>query len=179
MKKMFLAVAAASFMISSAAYAAVTYDPATGGFAGKGDIQSAFGWNNTEMQAAANQIDFLWEVSGATYEIVCEFDTQSEGKKSEIKHHVSSETLSTSVSGTVQGDPRAKRQDVTGFNLGAANLSGSSVGVPSVGDPCKFGQGNSFNDAISAVNQLTGGSVGGLYAIDTVTGRKVLIYAAQ
>jgi hypothetical protein len=42
-----------------AANAAVTFDPATGtGFVGKGDVQSALGYNNTQLQKNANSLVF-------------------------------------------------------------------------------------------------------------------------
>ena len=41
------------------AFAAVTFDPATGtGFVGKGDVQTAFGWNNAQLQANAGGVAF-------------------------------------------------------------------------------------------------------------------------
>jgi opacity protein-like surface antigen len=57
MKKMLLAAGIALATISTAAVAAVTFDPATGtGFVGKGDIQLAFGWNNKAAQDNATAL---------------------------------------------------------------------------------------------------------------------------
>lgn len=44
---------------ATAAMASVTFDPATGtGFAGKGDVQLTFGWNNAVLQKNADGVQF-------------------------------------------------------------------------------------------------------------------------
>ena len=43
---------------ASAAQAAVTIDDAGKGFIGKGDVQTALGYNNTQMQANASKLKF-------------------------------------------------------------------------------------------------------------------------
>src|SRR5688500_5861174 len=51
-------------LLPAAAHAAVTFDPATGiGFAGKGYVPLAFGWNNNQLQANAGQLTFRSEQS--------------------------------------------------------------------------------------------------------------------
>ncbi len=41
------------------AFAAVTFDPATGtGFVGKGDVQLIYGWNNKQLQDNAANVQF-------------------------------------------------------------------------------------------------------------------------
>lgn len=44
--------AAITLLAAGPALAAVTYDPATGGFAGKGDVQLAFDLSNKQLQDA-------------------------------------------------------------------------------------------------------------------------------
>jgi hypothetical protein len=57
-------VAAALMLTASAAvFASVTFDPVSGtGFVGKGDVQSAFGWNNAALQRNAGGVTFAAEV---------------------------------------------------------------------------------------------------------------------
>jgi hypothetical protein len=44
---------------AGAVFAAVTFDPETGtGFVGKGDVQTAFGWNNKQLQDNAGLVQF-------------------------------------------------------------------------------------------------------------------------
>src|SRR5918996_4693526 len=49
------AIVAAFAIGMTAAFALVTFDPSTGtGFVGKGDVQTAFGWNNKQLQNNAS-----------------------------------------------------------------------------------------------------------------------------
>jgi len=36
----------------------VSYFPETGGFVGKGDVQTALGWNNAQLQTNASAVKF-------------------------------------------------------------------------------------------------------------------------
>lgn len=69
--KVAVSATAAVILTASAAGAAVTFDPATGtGFIGKGDVQTALGWNNKALQTA--------EANGGiafTYKAVTEQET--------------------------------------------------------------------------------------------------------
>jgi hypothetical protein len=66
-----LAFVAALLVVLPAA-ASVTFDPLTGtGFVGKGDVQSAFGWNNQQLQANAAGVSFTYIVEG-TLSQTCE-----------------------------------------------------------------------------------------------------------
>lgn len=175
MKKMFLAAAAASLMISSAAYAAVTYDPATGGFAGKGDIQSAFGWNNTQLQLSAGDITFRWG-STADYDVVCMWIT---GPDHNRKSHRVTTRLEGQVGATVASGTRTgPRDQVTGFNLQPVSASSSSAPYR-VGDSCDAEDvdGNAKKGTIESVTLIGGGSTGGLYVSDGTT--EVLLLAAS
>ena len=139
---------------ASAASAAVTFDPATGnGFVGKGDVQYTYNWNNARLQANAASVDFQYQ-SMQDYEVTCEFDTL-QGRVTERRtvHHVTTKELNTSVSRDIGTVTRKNPQgDVNGFSLtGIESSSERGEPVPAIGDECKFGAGNSFNDAITAV----------------------------
>ena len=84
MKKIMLGVAAAALM-TTAASASVDGDAATGWFVGKGDVQTAFGWNNATLQTEAGDVSFRYDTS-ADYDVTCEWDT--ENKKGTIHHSV-------------------------------------------------------------------------------------------
>jgi hypothetical protein len=108
--------------------AAVTFDPGTGtGFAGKGDVQDAFGWNNAQLQENAADVEFYYE-EDAVYSLVC----------SRI-HHIQGYQQQTfgdrvaSVEAEVEYDKRRNRQDqITGFNLSSlGEQSGQDATCPS------------------------------------------------
>jgi hypothetical protein len=64
------AIAAAMLLGSAGTAAAYTIDGDGNGFVGKGEVQLAFGWNNTQVQTAAPGVSFtLSEV--AEYTMVC------------------------------------------------------------------------------------------------------------
>jgi hypothetical protein len=69
---------AGAIVTSAAVMAAVVFNPATGeGFVGKGDVQSAFGWNNARLQSNAGGVTFTF---GAEVEqsVVCQHETGSQ-----------------------------------------------------------------------------------------------------
>lgn len=74
MRRLLVAVTVAgAAALAAVAYADVTFDPATGtGFVGKGDVQSAFGWNNKQLQnnATAGYVRFAY-VEAITTIIEC------------------------------------------------------------------------------------------------------------
>ena len=83
MKKLFSGLAAGALamgIMASSAFAAVTFDPATGtGFVGKGDVQTAMGWNNAELQKNAENLKFTY-VTETTYAVAVTWTT-GEGKR--------------------------------------------------------------------------------------------------
>jgi hypothetical protein len=108
----------AILLTATVAFAAVTFDPATGiGFVGKGDVQLAFGWNNSQLQQNASGVSFAY------------FDTTTEVKECRYKEGEGrdavwvvsgSRTVSTGVSSDVAVEKRKNSQDsVTGFDLTA------------------------------------------------------------
>jgi hypothetical protein len=63
MRKVIIGIMAVAMLaiIPAAASASVTYDAATGkGFVGKGDVQTAYGWNNAALQANAAGVTFAF-----------------------------------------------------------------------------------------------------------------------
>ncbi|WP_066310410.1 hypothetical protein [Bacillus sp. FJAT-29814] len=135
MKKIFSGLAAGALtlgILASSAFAAVTFDPTTGtGFVGKGDVQTALGYNNAKMQAEAKNLVFTYK-SQDTYAITVTWTT-GEGTKGEQTHYVTHERSSTVNSG-VSYDPR-KANQYTGFILtGLENTSETGGAIPKVGD---------------------------------------------
>lgn len=103
---------AASLALAAPAIAAVTFDPATGsGFVGKGDVQLAFGWNNSQLQQQAGSVSFA-AVSETATEVswVC---TNTKNENTQERER----TTTTSTSGVVSAVTRDSRKQVTGFNL--------------------------------------------------------------
>jgi hypothetical protein len=117
---------AAALALAAPASAAVTFDAATGaGFVGKGDVQQAFGWNNSLLQSRANDVAFA-----AESQTVTEVSWVCTNPKNE-KFQERLQTTTTSTSGVVSAVTRDnKSRQVTGFNLagyagGATNTSTS------------------------------------------------------
>lgn len=114
---------AAALALATPASAAVTFDSATGtGFVGKGDIQLAFGWNNSQLQNHANGVSFA-----AISETVSEQSWVCTNTKNEnIQER--ERTTTTSTSGMVSGIARDGKKQVTGFNLlGYAAVTSTST----------------------------------------------------
>lgn len=147
---------AASLALATPASAAVTFNSADGtGFVGKGDVQLAFGWNNSALQKNAAGISFSYDAED-TYSGVCTWTT-GEGTKGEKTHNVSHKRK-TSVASNVAYDPRVKNQ-ITGFNLTGFGATTTSGEVPVVGEAC---MGNPGHDGVwTSVTPIS--SSGGLY----------------
>lgn len=156
MKALKTLAAAALLASTSYAFAAVTFDSATGtGFVGKGDVQLAFGWNNKQLQDNAGGVTFKYEFT-ETYEAVCTWTT-GEGKKGEKTHNVS-HTTSSSVASTLDYEPRTKNQ-ISGFSLNGIKATIEFGTVPEVGQGC---MGNEGHDGVwTSVSKAT--STGGLF----------------
>jgi hypothetical protein len=154
MKKILLAAAACA--VAVAAFASVTFDPATGkGFVGKGDVQIPFGWSNAQVQANATAVTFKFE-SSDSYAAVCTWTT-GEGTRGE-KTHTISRTRTVGVAGTVDGDPRQVKgqKQFTGFIL--AGYVGTPITqgtAPELGQSCP---GNGTDGAWTSVT-LVGSNV--------------------
>lgn len=137
---------------------AYTMDSAGLGWVGKGEVQSAYGWNNKAMQDNVAGVTFVYD-STSSYEVVCEFDNRG-------GHHVITNTKHSSVKATVSSESRnnsnGKQGPMTGWYLtGFGAVTSTGAAVPAVGDGCP---GNSGLGAITSVTQ-TGTGSGGLYAL--------------
>jgi len=157
MKKLFSGLAAGALamgIMASSAFAAVTFDPATGtGFVGKGDVQTAMGWNNAELQKNAENLKFTY-VTETTYAVTVTWTT-GEGKRGEKTHYVTHERTS-SVDAVVGYDARNKKQ-VTGFTLDKFEAVTTSGKVPAVGDEYPGNSGH----IVETVEEVS--TTGGLY----------------
>jgi hypothetical protein len=129
MKRSIVAGAVAGLLLlSTAASAAVTFDPEAGeGFVGKGDVQTALEWNNRELQQGADGLSFA-SVSEVVTEVswIC---TNSNNENVQER----ARTTTTSVEGVVSAVARERNQ-ITGFNLtgylGAPTSSSRTDGNP-------------------------------------------------
>jgi len=103
-----------SVLVAGLAYAAVTFDPATGeGFVGKGDVQYTFGWNNAQLQSNAGSVAF--RVASAVVTEVEWICTKFEPQGPELIKEWS-RTTTTSTVGVLNTVARVRNQ-VTGFIL--------------------------------------------------------------
>ncbi|MFC4802370.1 hypothetical protein ACFPA1_23980 [Neobacillus sp. GCM10023253] len=135
MKRILSGVAAGALalgLMASSAFAAVTFDSSSGiGFVGKGDVQTALGYNNAQMQKEANNLVFTYKAED-TYAITVTWDT-GEGTKGEQTHYVTHERTS-SIDSNVSYDPR-KANQYTGFNLKGYEGILTEVGdIPTIGE---------------------------------------------
>lgn len=159
---------AASLALAAPATAAVNFDTATGtGFVGKGDVQTAFAWNNHQLQGNASGLSFTYE-SEATYEAVCTWVT-GEGTRGE-KTHTVTQKKKASLESAVNYDARTKNQ-ITGFKLNGFGATTTTGTVPTVGGACP-GQGT--NGTYTSVTEV-GSASGGLYVNHTALGLSSLL----
>lgn len=154
-------------ILTSSALAAIVFDPATGtGFVGKGDVQTAFGWNNAQLQSNAAGVSFSYDTSTA-YDIVCEWDTETGGRNSKVIHHAVTLNRSTALNTAVTYEMRRNGQgQVTGFNLLAFEDSTTTGGsIPDVGDACLGETDNEKGVGNSAIvtEVIVDSTVGGLF----------------
>jgi hypothetical protein len=117
---------AALALVGGVAAAAVTFNPDDGsGFVGKGDVQTAFGWNNKTLQENAESVEFR-----VSSEVVTEASWTCVNTNNE-NEQVRNSTTKTSVSGLIESVSRTGNQ-VNGFILsgyeGAPTGSSSNQG---------------------------------------------------
>jgi hypothetical protein len=129
MKRTILAAAAVAALALTTAGSASAYDldPETGvGFVGKGEVQTAFDWNNQQLQRNADSVSFEYEAVVVTeVSWIC---TNSSNENTQERER----TTTASVSGVVESVARTRNQ-VTGFILGGYE------GDPVVGSPTTDG----------------------------------------
>jgi hypothetical protein len=149
----------AIFSASVMVFAAVTFDPNTGtGFVGKGDVQTAFGWNNAQLQANGAGISFTYNAT-ETYQAVCTFVT-GEGTRGEKTHNAAIPRHS-SVNSAIQYKTRTHNQ-IDGFILTGFGITTTDGTVPVVGNACVANSdGVNHNGTWSSVTLIS--SSGGLF----------------
>ena len=147
-----LAAAAAA----TAAIATVTFNFTTGvGFVGKGDVQTAFVWNNATLQKNASGVSFAYKASDV-YDVECYWETTT-GNGKIIVHDITI-PKHRNINATIAYDARTHKQ-IDGFNL--TGFNGGEIDdkpVPQVGDSCP---GNNPGTIINVT--LVSSNVGGLY----------------
>ena len=154
------------------AAASVTFDPATGtGFVGKGDVQSAFGWNNPQLQANAGAVAFRYVVTG-TLTQTCE----REAGHSQVITRAFTRTLDVqaSVSSRGRNISSGLNGPNTGFGLSGFASGAAGSAVPT--DICPNSNPNPAENVWHPVSPVTleGGSAGALYV--TFGGTSVRIW---
>lgn len=105
-----------AFSFTTAAYAAVTFDPDNGeGFVGKGDVQTALGWNNKQLQDNAASVKFTAESTVVTeVSWTCtRFDRDGNPTDQTQERE---RTTTTTIEGVLSSVARERNQ-VTGFTL--------------------------------------------------------------
>lgn len=142
---------------SAAALAAIEWTPENGGFVGKGDVQSAFGWNNATMQANSEAVSFVFESTGG-YSFECEWWT---GPSHNRTHHVNTKTIEADVNAVVTGSRRITGQ-FTGWTLDALGESADAAEYP-VDSDCGA-EGNGMKTIVPGSIEALSGSGGALYA---------------
>jgi hypothetical protein len=115
-----LVAIAATVALSATAAFAYTLNPDGTGFVGKGEVQTAFGWNNNQLQQRAGTVGFeavtvterSWVCTNANNEMVQERER------------------TTTTTGVLNSIARERNQ-ITGFNLlGFTSSSSTTEGPP-------------------------------------------------
>jgi hypothetical protein len=160
--------AAICLAVAGIAFAAVTFDPATGtGFVGKGDVQTALGLNNAQMQAQAESLEFTY-VTVDTYQVVNAWATGNPDNPVSLNSHTATVTTTVSVNSTVAYDPRQVKgqKQFTGFNLTGFGDDYAVVGeIPEVSPTVTY-------VTFTWDEQVWTGE----WTTDPVTGKKVKVY---
>lgn len=135
MRKIAIAAAIAAATISTASIAAVIFNSEDGtGWVGKGDVQTAFGWNNKAAQDNANKVSFSAE-SEERFQVTCEWTTGPEHNR---KTHDVSRPIHRSVSSAIGYDAR-KTGQYTGYHLLGYGAAVGGGDAPAVGGQCPNG----------------------------------------
>lgn len=131
MRKTTITMALAALLVMALAipaFAAVTFDPATGtGFVGKGDVQLVYGYNNKQLQDNAGKVQFR-----AHSEVVTERSwvcTNANNENTQERERATTRTIQGVVSSIAR-----ERNQITGFNLtsysGTPTESSTTDGPP-------------------------------------------------
>jgi hypothetical protein len=113
MKLVLIVCCVGMFGLMAPASASVIVDDKGVGFVGKGDVQSVYDWNNSQLQQNAALVQFRFAAAGVV-SWQCEWWT---GPTHNRKYHTVTE--STEVLGSsISLDPRKNKQgQITGFTL--------------------------------------------------------------
>lgn len=111
------------------AFAAVTFDPTTGtGFIGKGDVQTALGWNNKQLQDNAGSLQFTFVIT--TVSEVSWVCTNANNENTQER----ARTTTTDTTGVLSSVARERNQ-ITGFNLVGFAPGGTTTESTTEGPP--------------------------------------------
>jgi hypothetical protein len=146
---------------ATVALAAWNIDEDGFGFVGKGDVQTAFNWNNKDLQNKAGDVSFTYNNLTA-YGYVCEWTTGPDHNRTV---HEVTRSRTAGINNNVAYDSRknssGKNGDITGFYLigWGAVIEDNEGEVPTVGDACPGNPGTGA--VVTEVNE--GASTGGMY----------------
>jgi hypothetical protein len=145
-----LVAAAATVGLAASAHGAVTFEFGTGaGFVGKGDVQTAFAWNNAQLQRNAAGVSFE-ATSTTSYDVTCEWQTETGGPNSKVIDHAVTVHRNTHVNGSITYDPRVRTQ-ITGFTLRGYGQTTTTGGtVPVIGDSCPMAHESAVVTAVAS-----------------------------
>ena len=172
-----LSVVCVMALFASTAFAAVSFNVQNGtGFVGKGDVQTAFGWNNAQLQKNLGDVTFYYR-SSQEYTVTEEWSTLAGGSKNTfVNTHTVTKVTVCAVKGDVAFEAR-KQNQITGINLtgfiGTPSVTGGAI--PKVGDITvdrknersdnTWFEGEQYpTDTVVTSVELTSSS-GGLYAV--------------
>jgi hypothetical protein len=142
--------------------AMIEFDPETGtGFIGKGDVQSAFDWNNAALQRNVSEITFTYNAVNV-YNVIVKWETTTGGKDPKTITHSNVHEINVTVNGGIQHEERVHKQ-VDGFVLKGFTGETESIGsIPAVGDVFNPNNGTAgAKKYITAVELVS--STGGMY----------------
>ncbi len=133
-KKLYAAIAlalAAMLVASTAAMAAVSFDPVTGtGFVGKGDVQLIYGWNNQQLQTNAGSVKFR-ATTTSTANWTC---SRPAPTPRDPDREITQERASTTTTQGVVTKIARERNQITGFILnGYSGTPVETTDGPAVG----------------------------------------------
>jgi hypothetical protein len=157
-------------LIATQAAAIVTFDPTTGtGFVGKGDVQTAFGWNNAKMQREHEEIKFKY-VASTTYAFDCEWYTGPDRNRT---RHENTKTAATNVDAKIASESR-KTGQWTGWNL--RGYAGGAPNQPAEPTDADCGaEGNEMKTIVPGSVEVSA-STGRLLAIHPPSSEREVIY---
>lgn len=118
--RLLILAGAAALATAGAAFAAVTFDPATGtGFVGKGDVQLALGLNNAQLQNQAGSLQF--SVASTVVTEASWLCTNTRNENTQERSRTTTETVQGVLSAVAR-----ERNQITGFNLNGYAGGGST-----------------------------------------------------